>query len=444
MPSKERAPSHDKSTPKQRPPWHTAQTFEAVDWLHQPETTVQRAAQAPRSLTPQDVSRLQRAYGNRAVLQLPGVGGAGMVHAGSERPVQRQEEEEEPLQAMALQRQLPEEEEEIQAMPDVQRVGLEGGPVPPEAEAAIARARGGGQPLDGAVQAQMGETMGYDFSGVRVHTDAGADKLNKQLSAKAFTTGSDIFFKRGAYEPDSSGGQELIAHELSHVVQQGTGQVSGGGSGMTVRPAGDRFERQADVEGGQRPIQRTVEESNPANIGGEALGRIGSAPVHVKQEAKAFYAILSGSGVLSSSSYGSCVGLALWDKETATGLLVHFWASAGTPVQVEPADAIAVVARWVAAREAARKGAKPVSSGPSWEVVKYAIFTGISPTEMSETGKEFLQKVLDGCMKALGVHFVPDKSAHDKKLGALTVDVKTGNFTPVTLQKQISAAGALM
>jgi hypothetical protein len=91
-----------------------------------------------------------------------------------------------------------------------------------------------------------------------VHTDAGADKLNKQLSAKAFTTGSDIFFKRGAYEPGSSGGRELIAHELSHVVQQDTGQVSGGGSGMTVRPAGDSFEQVAEGQRQQAGRQRAV------------------------------------------------------------------------------------------------------------------------------------------------------------------------------------------
>jgi hypothetical protein len=246
MPSKERAHSQDKSTPKQRLPWHTVQTPETVDPLHQPPTTVQRAVQAPRSLTPQDVSRLQRAYGNQAVLQLPGVGGPPRA-AGSEGPVQRQEEEEEPLQAMALQRQEQEEEEEpLQAKADVQRVGLEGGPVPPEVASTIARARRGGQPLDGAVQAQMGEAMGYDFGGVRVHTDAGADKLNKQLSAKAFTTGADIFFQRGAYEPGSSGGRELIAHELSHVVQQSSGQLNGGGNSMTVRPAADAFEQEAD------------------------------------------------------------------------------------------------------------------------------------------------------------------------------------------------------
>ena len=111
----------------------------------------------------------------------------------------------------------------------------------------IHRARGGGQALDGAVQAQMGEAMGHDFGGVRVHTDGEAHALNEQLSAKAFTTGPDIFFRGGTYSPQSSAGQELLAHELTHVVQQASGAVDGGGAGMRVNAPGDRFEQEADA-----------------------------------------------------------------------------------------------------------------------------------------------------------------------------------------------------
>jgi hypothetical protein len=167
--------------------------------------------------------------------------------------IQRQEipeEEEEELQLKrepaAVQRQeLPEEEEELMMKRDDQRMGPQGGQVPPEVEAGIRRARGGGQPLEGALQEQMSASLGHDFSGVRVHTDAEADALNQQLTAKAFTTGRDLFFRRGAYEPGSRRGRDLIAHELSHVVQQSTGRVHGGGRGVTVRPAGDSFEQEA-------------------------------------------------------------------------------------------------------------------------------------------------------------------------------------------------------
>ncbi len=111
----------------------------------------------------------------------------------------------------------------------------------------INQARGGGQALDSTVQTQMSGAMGHDFSGVKVHDNAEADSLNQEVGAKAFTTGQDVFFKQGEYNPSSSDGQELIAHELTHVVQQNSGQVESSGSGMTVRPAGDVYEQEADA-----------------------------------------------------------------------------------------------------------------------------------------------------------------------------------------------------
>jgi hypothetical protein len=115
--------------------------------------------------------------------------------------------------------------------------------------------RSGGQSLDSTVQTQMGAATGYDFSSVKVHTDSESHTLNEQLSSKAFTTGQDIFFRSGAYDPGSSGGQELLAHELTHVVQQGTGRVNSGGR-MTVNAPGDAFEQEADsVAQGMSSIQ---------------------------------------------------------------------------------------------------------------------------------------------------------------------------------------------
>jgi hypothetical protein len=62
---------------------------------------------------------------------------------------------------------------------------------------------------------------------VRVHTSAAADGLNRSLNARAFTTGRDIYFRQGHYNPGSSGGRELLAHELTHVVQQNADRVQG-------------------------------------------------------------------------------------------------------------------------------------------------------------------------------------------------------------------------
>jgi hypothetical protein len=123
-----------------------------------------------------------------------------------------------------------------------------GGPFDLDDETAgrINRERSGGQALDSNVQAKMSEGTGQDFSDVKVHTGSESHALNEQLSAKAFTTGSDIFFRAGAYDPGSSGGQELLAHELTHVVQQRSGSVGSGGSGITVNAPGDSYEQEAD------------------------------------------------------------------------------------------------------------------------------------------------------------------------------------------------------
>src|SRR5262245_2509452 len=96
----------------------------------------------------------------------------------------------------------------------------EGGELDAEVESSIQRARGGGQALDGSVQAQMEPALGADLSGVRVHTGSEADRLNRAVFARAFTTGRDVFFRQGEYNPGSSTGRELLAHELTHVVQQ--------------------------------------------------------------------------------------------------------------------------------------------------------------------------------------------------------------------------------
>ncbi len=95
------------------------------------------------------------------------------------------------------------------------------GPVEAGVQAGIERARGGGQSLGGSVRGQMERSFGADFGGVRLHTGGQADQLNQALQARAFTTGQDIFFRRGEYRPGSGAGRQLLAHELTHVVQQG-------------------------------------------------------------------------------------------------------------------------------------------------------------------------------------------------------------------------------
>ncbi len=101
-------------------------------------------------------------------------------------------------------------------------LGRTGGAVDAGVESRI-RSAGDGSTLEPTLRRSMEGAFDADFSGVRVHDDATSNDLNRQIQAKAFTSGQDVFFSDGAYQPDTRGGQELIAHELTHVVQQGQG-----------------------------------------------------------------------------------------------------------------------------------------------------------------------------------------------------------------------------
>ena len=126
-----------------------------------------------------------------------------------------------PPNSEAVQRQ-GEEEEELQMKPQLeQRVGAEGGGVDREFEQSIQQARGHGQPLPDEVRSSIGGALGADLSEVRVHTGSESDALNDSVSARAFTTGQDVFFAEGEYDPGSAAGREILAHELVQVVQQG-------------------------------------------------------------------------------------------------------------------------------------------------------------------------------------------------------------------------------
>jgi hypothetical protein len=87
-------------------------------------------------------------------------------------------------------------------------------------EAGVRSLQGRGQPLPILVREFMEPRMGYDLSPVRVHTDTQSADLARSVNALAFATGSDIVFGASQYRPDSDEGKTLLAHELTHVVQQ--------------------------------------------------------------------------------------------------------------------------------------------------------------------------------------------------------------------------------
>lgn len=192
--------------------------------------------------------------------------------------------------------------------------------------------RGGGSPLPQALLAKMEAAFGADFSGVRVHVGPQAARIG----AVAFTTGNDLYFAPGQYQPQSMQGQQLIGHELAHVIQQRQGRVRAGGSGVSV--VQDRaLEAEADRLGMRAAahvmaVQRKVAPSGggqvrvsapvPDGAGGYRLdaqigGRnVGSVMVHVGGGATALVTDLG----VDTAHRSQGVGKALLASAAQTGM----------------------------------------------------------------------------------------------------------------------------
>ena len=109
--------------------------------------------------------------------------------------------------------------------------------------------RGGGEPLDKRTQRSMEQALDADLSDVRIHQDAAAGASAEAVKAHAYTVGNEVVFQPGRYEPETTEGRRMLAHELTHVVQQRSGPVEGTptGDGIAVSDPADRFERAAEA-----------------------------------------------------------------------------------------------------------------------------------------------------------------------------------------------------
>ncbi|MBD2336006.1 DUF4157 domain-containing protein [Calothrix sp. FACHB-156] len=236
--------------------------------LEEPESTVQRIpafesennqVQAHRE---HPLLQLQRQLGNRAVTQIIQarltVGKANDVYEQEanrvadtvmrmpDSPVQSSLEERKeetaqmkPLMAITplVQRQPQEENQEENAqmlqLAQAQESASATPEVSPNLEGDIQAMRGNGQPLDDSTRGFFEPRFGYNLGDVRIHKDASANKAARELNAEAFTIKKDIFFNAGRYDPQSSQGKWLLAHELTHTVQQ---QPPPTASPTTVQP----------------------------------------------------------------------------------------------------------------------------------------------------------------------------------------------------------------
>ena len=161
--------------------------------------------------------------------------------------------------------------------PGTGRIGAAGGRMDPETAGDLARARGGGRPLAGPVRERMEQGFDRSFSAVRIHDDAAAGTLAASISAEAFTTGSDIFLGTTAPRPDTPTGTRLLAHELAHVVQGGTGARRIFALGESKDPVAEerkaeekrtrkeeKAEQEARDKAAHKTTKKTVKESKSA------------------------------------------------------------------------------------------------------------------------------------------------------------------------------------
>jgi hypothetical protein len=153
----------------------------------------------------------------------------------AEENVAKKEEDEEldepaePVQRHSFSRDYPNpvQRKEIAGTPWISRKGHSPSTVTPSnLSSDLAKEKGKGSPLDNKSRSAMESAFGANFSGVRVHTDSKSVQMNKDLKAHAFTHGNDIYFNRGKFDTESKGGRQLLAHELTHTIQQGASAKS--------------------------------------------------------------------------------------------------------------------------------------------------------------------------------------------------------------------------
>ena len=142
----------------------------------------------------------------KQVINRLGSGGPGTARATDSIARVAMDEEEEPLQAKRIGSTV---------------VGADGGAVDADLGARIESARRGGQPMEPQLRRSMEGAFGADFSGVKMHVGPASDRLNHDLGARAFTHHRDVFVRGDDFRPGTRAGRELLAHELTHVVQQG-------------------------------------------------------------------------------------------------------------------------------------------------------------------------------------------------------------------------------
>ena len=204
-------------------------------------------SERPHSHSLNPVLSLQRMIGNRAVNEL--------LEPGAKQPSLRVSKPGEPeeLEADRLSREVTSTTQaESGGRADGSEIDVASG----NAAFDPATSLGAGEPMDSAIRSDMETRLGHDLSDVRIHTDSRAAESARAVNARAYTVGKDVVFAAGGYAPEKKEGKRLLAHELTHVIQQGASRptspaaknLAGGSPHIST---GRAIQRQPD--GGSKP-----------------------------------------------------------------------------------------------------------------------------------------------------------------------------------------------
>ncbi len=162
--------------------------------------------------------------------------------------------------------------------------GREGGILDAGSETSRFMGASSARVLDPEINARIGGKLGADFSGVRIHTDEAAQRAADSMNARAFTNGRDIYFNEGEYNPGSPSGQKLLAHELTHTIQQGhVAQETDSGENVREGIPGEEEHTMAYAQAAQRGQTRKAQtDGGTRTASGRAQSPVGNSVMQAK------------------------------------------------------------------------------------------------------------------------------------------------------------------
>lgn len=272
-----------------------------------------------------------------------------------------------------------------------------------------------GHPLDAGARESLEPHFGYDFSGVRVHTDERASESARAVGANAYTAGTHIAFGAGRYAPNMTSGRQLIGHELAHVTQQSEGDVGGSaiGDGLRISHPNDSFERSAAAN----------QTSSPTALGSTGWRQPGEqrgGEIHLQRDS---LGLSTGEGDKSKNA------------NTAAGL--NAWSALGSAVAGLGSMTAAFIGLKYASRQAEAAEdppvAEPTTGGVTSTHIELPEVKGFDPDDLKETTDEDVEETVTSGLKG-------SEKIQEEEKTSLTKQLKTRKHTKKTVTKKADDA----